>query len=72
MREDTFRRKKASRLLRDIGGRGWLAGWMAEVLLEGKQRLDGVSLELGRMVAEAIMYIEREEMAGPTSDAPIS
>ncbi len=36
-----------------------------EVLLEGKQRLDGLSSELGRMVAEAIMYIEREEMAGP-------
>ena len=65
MREDTFRRKKASRLFKDIGGRGWLAGRMAEILCQGKRRLDGLSLELGGMVAEAIMYMEREEMAGP-------
>ncbi len=65
MREDTFRKKKASQLFKDIGGRGWLAGRMAGILLEGKQELDGISLELGRMVAEAIMYMEREEIAGP-------
>jgi len=65
MREDTFRRKKASQLFKDIGGRGWLAGRMAGILLEGKRELDGISLELGRMVAEAIMYMEREEIAGP-------
>ena len=65
MREDTFRRKKASQLFREIGGRGWLAGRMAGILLEGKRELDGISLELGRMVAEAIMYMEREEIAGP-------
>ena len=38
---------------------------MAGILLEGKRELDGISLELGRMVAEAIMYMEREEIAGP-------
>jgi len=65
MREDTFRRKKASRLFKDIGGGGWLAGRMAAILLEGKRELDGISLELGRMVAEAIMYMEREEISGP-------
>jgi len=65
MREDTFRRKKASRLFKDIGGSGWLAGWMAEILCKGKRGLEGLSLELGRMVAEAIMYMEREEMVGP-------
>jgi len=65
MREDTFRRKKASQLFKDIGGRGWLAGRMAGILLEGKRELVRISLQLGRMVAEAIMYMEREEIAGP-------
>ncbi len=54
MREDTFRRKKASQLFKDIGGRGWLAGRMGQILAQGKQGIDGLSLELGRMVAEAI------------------
>ncbi len=65
MREGTFRRKKASRLFKDIGRRGWLAGRMGAILLEGKRELDGISMELGRMVAEAIMYMEREEISGP-------
>ena len=38
---------------------------MAEVISEGKRGLDGLALELGRMVAEAVMYLEREEIAGP-------
>jgi len=41
-------------------------------MVEGKQALDAAMLEIGRMTAEAIMYMEREEMAGadyhPTSD----
>ncbi len=65
MREDTFRRKKPSQWFKDIGGRGWLAGRMAGILLEGKRESVRISLQLGRMVAEAIMYMEREEIAGP-------
>jgi hypothetical protein len=38
---------------------------MLEVISEGKRGLDGLALELGRMVAEAVMYLEREEIAGP-------
>ena len=30
-----------------------------------RQALDAVMLEMGRMVAESIMLIEREELAGP-------
>ena len=40
MREDTFRRKKASRLFKDIGGRGWLAGRMAEILYPDPTKTD--------------------------------
>src|SRR3990172_9932071 len=65
MREDTIGRKKASVLFQELRGRRWLLGRMAEVISEGKRGLDGLALELGRMVAEAVMYLEREEVAGP-------
>jgi len=45
MREDTFRRKKPSQWFKDIGGRGWLAGRMAGILLEGKRELVRISLK---------------------------
>lgn len=65
MRGDTIWRKKASGLFQQLRGRGWLLERMAEVISEGKRGLDGLALELGRMVAEAVMYLEREEIAGP-------
>ncbi|MGH7830288.1 MAG: IS256 family transposase [Candidatus Binatia bacterium] len=65
MREDTIWRKKASHLFQELRGRDWLLGRMAEVISEGKRGLDGLAFDLGRMVAEAVMYLEREEIAGP-------
>jgi transposase-like protein len=38
---------------------------LVRVIGSGKQALDTVMLEMGRMVAESIMLIEREELAGP-------
>jgi hypothetical protein len=64
-REDTIERKKASRLFQQLRGRRWLLGRMLEVISEGKRGLDGLALELGRIVAEAVMFLEREEIAGP-------
>ncbi len=57
MREDTFRRKKASQLFKDIGGRGWLAGRMAGILLEGKRELVRISLQLGRMAKGSNLWL---------------
>ena len=65
MREDTIWRKKASRLFQEMWGRSWLGEQVGEIISQGKRGLDGLVLELGRMVAEAIMYMEREEIAGP-------
>ena len=65
MREDTIRRKKASQLFQEIEGGRWLAGRVTQIVAQGKQGLDRLVIELGRMVAEAIMYMEREEVAGP-------
>jgi len=65
MREDTIWRKKASRLFQEMRGGSWLVEQVGEIISQGKRGLDGLVLELGRMVAEAIMYMEREEIAGP-------
>ena len=40
-------------------------GTLVRVIRSGKQALDAVMLEMGRMVAERVMLIEREELAGP-------
>lgn len=44
-----------------------MLGILTRVLHTGKQALEGdaVMLEMGRMVAESVMLIEREELAGP-------
>ena len=38
---------------------------MYQVLQEGKQGLDGILLELGCLLVETIMDLDREEQAGP-------
>ncbi len=65
MRSDTKQRKKARMGLRMIAGESQMLGLLTRVLHAGKQALDAVMLEMGRMVAESVMLIEREELAGP-------
>jgi transposase-like protein len=42
-----------------------MLGTLVRVISSGKQALDAVMLEMGRMVAERVMLMEREEVAGP-------
>ena len=65
MRSDTRQRKRALAGLRAIAGEERMLGTLVRVISSGKQALDAVMLEMGRMVAESVMLIEREEMAGP-------
>lgn len=65
MRTDTRQRKHAMAGLRVISGDQQLLGVLTRVLHSDKQALDAVMLEMGRMVAESVMLIEREEVAGP-------
>ena len=65
MRRDTRLRKKASEGFKGIKENDWLVERMYQVLCQGKQAFDGLMLEMGRMMAEAMMLIEREELAGP-------
>lgn len=64
MRHETRHRKHALAGLRAISGDQQLLGTLVRVIGSGKQALDEVMLEMGRMVAESIMLIEREELAG--------
>lgn len=58
-------RKNARRGFEQIFGRQALIERMYQIVSQGKQGLDVFLLELGRMMAETIMYIDREEVAGP-------
>lgn len=65
MRIDTRKRKHAMVGLRQISGEQQMLSQLFRVINQGKKALDEVMLEMGRMVAESIMLIEREELAGP-------
>ncbi len=51
--------------LRAISGQDRMLGILVGVIRSGQQALDAVRLKRGRLVAESIMVIEREERAGP-------
>ncbi len=51
--------------MKEVYGKEEMVSEMYRILATGKQGFDTLMRELGRMVVEAIMYIEREEIAGP-------
>jgi putative transposase len=65
MKENTKWRKKAIRGMEAVHGRHWLVERLFWIVTQGKQGFDSMMKELGRMMAETIMYIDREEVAGP-------
>lgn len=64
-RRDTQQRKQALAGLKRTAGMDWMLGTLVRVIHSGKQALDAVMLEMGRMVAESVRLMEREEIAGP-------
>jgi transposase-like protein len=65
MKLNTIQRKKARRGFEQAVGREEIVNRMYEIIQVGKQGLDGFIMELGGMVAEAVMDMEREERSGP-------
>ena len=64
MRTDTIQRKNATKSFQaGIGPQG-MEDILQQVLLKGKQAIDGAIFEMGRLLAEAILNIEREERTG--------
>jgi transposase-like protein len=70
MRVDTKKRKKARKGFEQMYGARELASQMFHILQTGKRGLDSLHMELGAMLCEAVMDIEREELSGP-DHAPI-
>lgn len=64
-RRKTRQRKQVLAGLKTTAGMDWMLGTLVRVIRSGKQALDAVMLEMGRMVAESVMLMEREEVAGP-------
>ncbi len=65
MKVTTRQRKKAMRGIEKGCGRQWIVDQMYQVFAKGKQGFDICMKDMGRLMAETIMYIEREEIAGP-------
>lgn len=65
MKDTTRKRKKAIRGMREAYGRQELNDRLYQIFRQGKQGFDAFMKEMGRMMAETIMYIEREEISGP-------
>jgi len=65
MKVETKNRKKAMTGFRQITDGEQMRQGMHEIVQRGSQALNAVTLELGRQLAEFILYAEREELAGP-------
>jgi transposase-like protein len=62
---NTKQRKKAMAGFREVSGKEKTLSMLVNVINNGKQALDALMLDMGRSIAESIMLMEREEIAGP-------
>jgi len=65
MQLNTIQRKKARAAFEQAWGQAELVNRMYHIMKTGKQALDGFVQELGTVLVEAIMDMEREEHSGP-------
>ena len=65
MKLNTIQRKKAREGFEAAFGKEELVDRMYQIIKAGKQGLDGFIQELGSLLVEAIMDMEREERSGP-------
>lgn len=65
MKSNTRKRKESRRVFEQLYGHQELTERMYRIISQGKQGLDAFLLELGKMMAETVMYMEREEISGP-------
>jgi len=64
MKRIAKRGRKAKQVFEEICGEEWMQEEFGEVMRTGKKALDRCVMEVGRMVAEAIMQWDREEVSG--------
>lgn len=66
MKVETKQRKKTTRNFQTMSTEeDRMLGMLSRIIASGKRALDEALLDMGRMLAESIMLIEREELTGP-------
>ena len=65
MKVETKQRKKAMGGFKQMTGEELARNSLHRIMTEGKRALDAVFVDMGRMVAESVMLIECEGLAGP-------
>lgn len=65
MKVETKNRKKAMAGFRQLNGEDQAREALYSVMSQGKAALDVALMEMGKLLAESIMLMEREELAGP-------
>ncbi|MBI3358279.1 MAG: hypothetical protein HY037_01620 [Nitrospirae bacterium] len=65
MRKDTRLRKQVARGFRSLPEEVGLRDRMFRIWVQGKTAFDETMLEIGKMFAETIMSMDREEMTAP-------
>ncbi len=65
MKKSTRKRKEAASHIHQAVGQDLFSQRLVEVVSAGKTAFDSMSHELGQMLAEAIIYMDREQVSGP-------
>jgi len=65
MKEKTRQLKKSMAGFRQIADEQLRRQWMHQIVQRGTEAVDQISLDVGRMLVEFILYCEREQIAGP-------
>ena len=65
MKAITRERKNANRFFAQFSKGEWLQRQMTNVITQGKRAFDECAMNVGRMLAESFLYMEREELTGP-------
>jgi transposase-like protein len=64
MRRIAQSKKNVKQLFETMQGEEWMRAELEGVMNEGKRSLDACMMEIGKMMAETLMLIEREQIAG--------
>ena len=64
MKRIAEKKKQNKELFQALVGKEQIQEEMKAVMTEGKKTLDHCMMDLGKMLAESLMYLEREEIAG--------
>lgn len=65
MKVETKNRKKAMKGFRQMTGSEYAKESLYRIMVEGKLAMDALFRDMGKMLAESVLLMEREELAGP-------